>query len=311
MINSNNSSQLNISVIIPAYNEAEGIYKVIEELHKVFVENKIEHEIIVVDDGSTDNTADEAGKADCKVIRKPTNKGYGHSLITGILAAKYELIAITDADSTYPAEILPEMIKQAQQYDMVVGRRTGRYYTGSIIKKISRFWFRMLTEFVTGTHIPDINSGLRIFRRSFILKHRPALSTGYSFTTSLTLLSLLEGLHLLYIPISYYKRAGTSKVKWTRDTLRSIQIITQIILLYNPLKLFLLFAFIPFLLFGIQTIAELIITKNNLPFAYVFLHIITEFISACKTALFILIAGCLTFVISYSHSRKRNDLNLN
>ncbi len=231
-----------VSVVIPAFDEEEAVAGVIRAVADVLTDAGIGHEIIVVDDGSADATGERARTAGARVVRNPTNKGYGFALLRGIEAAANELVVITDADGTYPAEPLPGMIEAAGTYDMVVGRRTGALYHGPPLKRLSRLVFRFLAEFTCGTRIPDINSGLRILRRSFVLRHRRAISTGYSFTTTVTLIALLEGQHLEYRDIPYRARYGQSKVHWLRDSLRSLQIITETILLYNPLKAFLLLA---------------------------------------------------------------------
>jgi len=129
---------------------------------------------------------------------------------------------------------------------MVVAQRGGAFYQGSSVKRWGRFVFRWLSEFATGRSIADINSGLRVFRRSEIVPFFPSISTGFSFTTTTTLVYMLNGLFVTYLPIAYHQRVGVSKVRYVRDTLRALQIIVECILRYNPLKLFLLIA-CPFL----------------------------------------------------------------
>lgn len=231
-----------VSVVIPALNEAGGIAEVLRSLHSVLTDAGIEHELLVVDDGSTDATAAVALREGATVISHPQNLGYGQSLKTGTLHARFETIAMTDADGTYPAERLPELIALADRYHMVVGQRVGRAYQGSSLKRLGRFWFRWLSEFATGRAIPDINSGLRVFSRAEILPFFPSISTGFSFTTTVTLVYLLNGLWLHYVPVEYHGRVGKSKIRYFRDTLRALQIITEAILYYNPIKVFLLAA---------------------------------------------------------------------
>ena len=232
-----------LSVVVPALNEAAGIGPVLDRLATVLGELGAPHEIIVVDDGSDDGTGEIARQRDCvRVIRHPQNAGYGASIYDGVLAARYERIVITDADGTYPIEALPELLQWAGDYDMVVGARTGRAYRGSLFKFPARLAFGALCSFVTGTAIPDINSGLRVMRRDLVLAFSDPLSRGMSFTTTMTLALLSNGYFVKYVPISYHKRIGSSKVRYVRDTLRASQILVQAITSYNPIKLFLVLA---------------------------------------------------------------------
>ncbi len=232
-----------ISVVVPAFNEAEAIEDTIAELRAMFESaNLTDAEIVVVDDGSTDGTADLAEKAGVKVIRHPMNAGYGRSLKDGIHAAKHDVIAITDADGTYPNHMIPELLAPlARGFHMVVGARTGEAYRESALKQPLRTILRWLVEFTAGQSIPDPNSGLRVFRKSDIVGFFPHLSNAFSFTSSSTLGYMMTGLFVHYVPIPYAKRVGKSKVRLFRDSLRTLQYILQAILYYNPLKLFLVF----------------------------------------------------------------------
>jgi len=230
-----------LTVVIPAYNEADAIGTTLATLQKTLSGLKTAHEIIVVDDGSSDETAETARDAGAKVIQHPVNSGYGRSLLTGIEAAKHETIAIVDADGTYPIERLPDLLSLFEKgFDMVVAARQGRYYDTSWGKKSLRFIFRRLAEFTCGRKIPDINSGFRIFDRGPVLAWRSSVSTGFSFTTTVTLIFMLNGLMVGYLPVAYHKRVGQSKVRLFRDSMRSLQIITTAIAQFNPLKLYLL-----------------------------------------------------------------------
>ncbi len=237
-----------ISVVIPAFNEADSINSVIERVRAV-LGNQEQTEIIVINDGSTDPTGEVLKNTSVKVITNPRNMGYGFSLKRGIAAASHECIVITDADGTYPIEEIPELLKEyAKGFDMVVGARQGKHYWTSIWKSVARVCFKLLSEFVVGRKIPDINSGLRVIRKSKIVPLFPDLSNTFSFTTSTTLLFFLKFYFVTYLPISYSKRSGRSKVRHLKDTLRALQIMTEIIISYNPIKLFILFAMIPLIL---------------------------------------------------------------
>ena len=250
------------SVIIPAYNEEKGIEAVIKQFKEIAEKNKITLEIIVVDDGSNDKTANIAKKQRVKVISHPQNYGYGKSLQTGIIKAKNERIIICDADGTYPVKYFPKLLMFLDKgFDMVVGARKGRHYRGLFLKHPARVFFKLLSEFVTGKIIPDVNSGFRAFRKSDVLGFLKNTCSTFSFTTSLTLIYHLESKFIKYLPIPYYLRKGKTKVKYVRDTLRTGQILTETIIYYNPIKLFLLISIFFFLLFVIFLILYLFLFK--------------------------------------------------
>lgn len=251
-----------ISVVIPAYNEADSIQAVVEQVRSVLTGGGAESEIIVVVDGATDRTADQARSVADRVIEHPQNLGYGRSLKSGILAASHDLVAITDADHTYPVDRIPELVSLCDRFDMVVGARTGRFYEGSVFKRIGRFIFRRLAEFSVGQKIPDVNSGLRAFRRSQMLPFFPIISSGFSFTTTSTLAYMHNDLLVHYVPIDYRQRAGRSKVRHLRDSLRAIQIITEAILRCNPVKVFLLLA-APYLALAVVSAIVALITGSS------------------------------------------------
>jgi len=228
------------SIIIPAYNEAQSIGEVLEAIRALKLDRVCE--IIVVNDASTDETAEKVATfPSVSLITNVQNSGYGYSLKQGIKSARYEHIIITDADGTYPIAFIPKLITEYERgFDMVVGARQGEYYHGTSLKRIARFFFRQLSEFTTGRKIPDINSGFRIFRKNLAIDFFHTLSSGFSFTTTITLAFMLNAYSVMYFPIPYHERVGSSKVRYFRDTLRSLQFIVEAIVFYNPLKIFLL-----------------------------------------------------------------------
>jgi polyisoprenyl-phosphate glycosyltransferase len=230
-----------ISVIIPAYNEEDAITYSIEAVMKTLMcIEGVDSEIIVIDDGSSDQTSQLAKAAGAKVIRNPHNMGYGFSLKAGIRAAKFDTIAITDADGTYPIAQLPNLLNQyAKGFNMVVGCRTGKYYRESFLKMPLRIILKALVEFAVGRKIPDINSGFRIFSKEDILPYFNHLCDSFSFTTSMTLAYMMTGKFVSYEPIDYHKRIGKTKIRLFRDSLKTLQFIVQAILYYNPIKIFL------------------------------------------------------------------------
>jgi glycosyltransferase involved in cell wall biosynthesis len=233
-----------VSVLIPMYNEAASIQDTIERAQATLQRAGLEHEIIVIDDGSTDRGGDKARSLGVAVLEHPRNAGYGRALKTGLRHAAGEWVAITDADGSYPVEALPALLEHLSRFDMAVGARTGAAYRGSRTKWWARLALGAMVRFVTGTSVPDVNSGLRVFRKAIALEHIATFGNGFSFTTTLTLAMLLEGHFVTYVPIEYHERVGQSKVKLGRDILRTLQILVMAIVAYNPIKLFLLLAYI-------------------------------------------------------------------
>lgn len=231
-----------ISLVIPAFNEQGAILETIETAKTVFSRANITaSEIIIVDDGSQDETGKLAASAGAKVVRHPHNMGYGYSLKSGIKAAQYDTIVISDADGTYPIDKIPDLLEEySKGFNMVVGARTGKFYRESWLKMPLRLILKWLVEFTVGRKIPDINSGLRVFSKQDVLPYFSHLCDTFSFTTSLTLAYMMTYKFVHYIPIPYFKRTGSTKVRLFRDSLRTLQFIVQALVYYNPIKIFIL-----------------------------------------------------------------------
>lgn len=243
-----------VSIIVPALNEEESIGAVLDDIKEVMENNKVNYEVIVVNDGSKDKTGDIARDKGATVIRHPYSAGYGASIQEGMNLSTFGIIVIIDADGTYPVKKIPELVEYLSEFDMVVGARTGKNYRGSLLKHPLRKFFQLLCEFVTGVRIPDANSGLRAFKKNIVTKFRDNFCPGFSFTTTITLALHINGYFVKYVPIEYYKRSRKSNIRWIRDTLRATQIITQAILYYNPIKLFLLLSIIIFFGFALSLV---------------------------------------------------------
>jgi len=233
-----------VTVVIPAYNEEKSIGNTIKRCLEILRNSDVQDiEIMVVDDGSSDQTTAIAIAENATVVKHPHNIGYGKALKNGILKAKYDTIIITDADGTYPIDKIQDLLEEYKNgFDMVVGARTGTHYHESFWKSINRRILKFLVEFTAGRNIPDINSGLRIFSKRTILPYFDTLCDTFSFTTSLTLAYMMTGKFVAYIPISYNKRIGNTKVHMFRDSLRTMQFIVEAILFYNPIKIYLFIA---------------------------------------------------------------------
>jgi len=238
----------NISVIIPAYNEADGIGEVVRNLEELFSRNNFIYEIIVINDGSTDQTGEIARRAGVTVLEHTVNRGYGASLKDGIKSANYEDILILDADGTYPQDAIPTLISEAANYEMVVGSRTGGSVAIPPHRRFPKWLLRKMADYLVGMKIPDLNSGLRIFKKNTALKFFNILPNGYSFTTTITVALLSNNYRVKYIPINYNKRTGKSKFRPIQDTFNLLNLILRTSLYFNPLKIFVPFSLILFLL---------------------------------------------------------------
>jgi glycosyltransferase involved in cell wall biosynthesis len=226
-----------ISVVIPAHNEEEAAGAVLDELIEV-LEGQT-YEIIVVDDCSTDNTAKIVREKEVKLIQHQQNIGYGAAIKTGIKNATNDLILIIDGDGSYPVKSIPELLKEVDQYNMIVGARTGKDVKIQLYRKPAKWFLSKLANYLAETKIPDLNSGMRIFRRKDVEKFLNILPNKFSFTTTMTLAYHTTGLLVKYVPINYYKRAGKSKIEPFKDGFNFIMLIFRTITYFNPLKVFL------------------------------------------------------------------------
>lgn len=227
-----------ISVVIPAFNEGPHVASEVRRVREALDGLGVPNEVIVVDDGSSDNTADEAEKEATRVIRANRNRGYGASLKAGIRAAQYPWVAITDADGTYPAQHFPELLESARTADMVVGARRGVARSIPLIRRPPKWVLRMLASYLCKRHIPDLNSGMRVIRRSLVRRFEYLLPDGFSFTTTITMASIVDGFDVNYVPIEYLSRKGTSKIR-PRHAFDFFVLILRITVFFNPLRLFL------------------------------------------------------------------------
>lgn len=227
-----------VSVIIPAFNEGAHVADQINAVRNVMDISGWSYEIIVVDDGSADDTAQRASQAGVRVLRHRRNRGYGASLKQGIAAARFDWILITDADGTYPATAIPELLAAASENDMVVGARTGSNVKIPLVRRPAKWFLGRLASYLAGRHLPDLNSGLRLMRKDLIERYVHLLPSGFSFTTTITLASVCNDHSVEYIPIDYLKRLGESKIR-SRHAYDFLLLILRTIVFFNPLKVFL------------------------------------------------------------------------
>jgi glycosyltransferase involved in cell wall biosynthesis len=227
-----------VSVVIPCFNEQDSVGPVIADVRGALEGEGILHETIVVDDGSSDRSAEVARRAGARVIRHRSNRGYGAALKTGIAAALHPIIVILDADGTYPAAYVPELLRKLERADMAVGARTGDRVSIPLIRRPPKWVLNRLANYLTASRIPDLNSGLRAFRREIVMRYFGILPDQFSFTTTITLAMHCDKYAVTYVPIDYLPRRGRSKiVPW--DAASFLVLILRTAMLFRPLRIFL------------------------------------------------------------------------
>lgn len=222
-----------ISIVIPAYNEAEGIGAVLDELRQHDY-----YEVIVVDDGSQDDTGAIAREHGATVVRHPYNIGNGGAVKTGIRAATGDIIVLMDGDGQHPPADIPRLIAHIGDYDMVVGARTAES-ASELYRDIGNKIFNRYVSYIVGYPVPDVTSGFRAFRASLLKKFVYLLPNGFSYPTTITIAMFRSGFRVRYEPIVAKRRTGYSKIRPLRDGLRFLLTITRLATLFVPLKIFL------------------------------------------------------------------------
>lgn len=239
---------LNISVIIPAFNEEQTIGKVAREVSEVLKSRNFSYEIIVIDDGSKDKTAEEASLAGAKVFQHPYNIGNGAAIKSGIRAAQGDIFVFMDGDGQHDPNDIIRLLEYMPEYDMVVGARSfdGQASLGRALGNKAFNWF---ASYVAKFRIPDLTSGFRAIKADIAQSFLYLLPNTYSYPTTITLGTLRSGNSVKYLPISMQKRqTGSSQVKIIKDGVRFFMIITRICTLYSPMRIFLPVSFLMFVL---------------------------------------------------------------
>jgi glycosyltransferase involved in cell wall biosynthesis len=231
-------ARVDLAVVIPAFNEEDGIGVTLDRVNQALAGCRHSFEVIVVNDGSSDDTAARAANWGVRVIDLPENRGYGAALKAGIAASTADYIAIIDADGTYPPEAIPKLMGLLGEADMIVGARALKDTSIPRERRAAKWLLARLASYLAERRIPDLNSGLRIMRKSMLQQFLHILPSGFSFTTTITLSCLCTGRPVLYVPIVCGERVGTSKIR-PRDFLAFIMLVLRTVVLFNPLKVFL------------------------------------------------------------------------
>jgi glycosyltransferase involved in cell wall biosynthesis len=228
-----------VSVVLPCYNERDHIEKEVVRIREALEAAGMSYELICVDDGSTDGTREILRQLPgIRTILFPRNQGSGTARRIGTQEAKGGIVVWTDADMTYPNELIPELVRELddENYDQVVGARKTEAGTYKFFRVPAKWAIRRLASYLTNTPIPDLNSGLRAFRRTVAAPYLRLLPPGFSCVTTITLAFLSNGHPIRYVPIDYFKRAGKSKFHPFRDAYNYIIQVFRMVMYFNPLR---------------------------------------------------------------------------
>jgi polyisoprenyl-phosphate glycosyltransferase len=227
-----------VSVVLPCYNERNHVEQEVKRIRAALEAAGMSYELICVDDGSTDGTREVlASIAGIRTILFPRNQGSGTARRIGTQEARGRVVVWTDADMTYPNELIPELVRELDDgYDQVVGARRTEEGTLKFFRVPAKWAIRRLASYLTNTPIPDLNSGLRAFKREVAKPYLRLLPAGFSCVTTITLAFLSNGHPIKYVPIDYFKRAGRSKFHPLKDAYNYIIQVLRMVMYFNPLR---------------------------------------------------------------------------
>jgi len=271
-----------LSVVLPIYQEADIIHDILINLLDVLTKSNVTFEVIAVEDGSTDGTADilQALKSQYAgvlfVVQHPYNKGNGAAIKTGIKMARGDIIACMDADGQHNPQDLLRMLPFMHEYDLVVGARTNKY-KGSWFRNFANQFYNRLASWLTQFKIEDLTSGFRLFRASVVKRYVHLFPARFSYPTTSTLAFIKGGHNVKYVDIEVNVRQGSSsKIRIFRDGWRFLLLIFKIIVLFEPLKLFLPAAMALFCLGIFSTVySSCVLGRLYIPNSGVFLFVVS------------------------------------
>lgn len=246
-----------VTILLPAYNESAGIKGVIDGARAALADVPGVHEILVVDDGSTDGTGVIAEAAGARVVSHDARRGAGAAIKTGLIDAQGEIVVLMDADASYPPAAIPALLKSLDGARQVVGARKEEAGTAPRLRAAVKLLLRKVGEFLARHKIPDLNSGMRAFRRRDALAFYHLLPDGHSCVSTLTLCFITMGLRVRFEPIDYFPRVGRSKFRVVPDTFRFFVQILRSVAYFAPLRVFLSASALFFLLGSVKSFADI------------------------------------------------------
>jgi len=285
-----------ICIIMPAYNEADAIGEVLNKLVPMATEHG--WEVIVVDDGSSDDTGKIAREHGAKVLTHSYNRGYGASLSTGIKATNADVVVFIDSDGQQDQNDIPRLLEHIGKYDMVAGARTKDSHI-DLHRRPGKKLLKWFADYLAKEKIPDINSGFRAFRRDVLLRYLHLMPEGFSFSTTSTFAMLKGGHQIKWIPIKTTKRIGTSTVKQLKHGPEVMMLMLRLMVLFDPLRVFLPVSSILTFLAVVMTTLNFILYRRAVPASAVFLGI---------SAVVIFMLGLLTDQVSAMRREQHKQL---
>ena len=230
---------MKFSIVIPTYNEEKAIENTLKELRTYLSTKKYQAEIIIINDGSKDQTKKILKNVKgIKLINHPYNKGYGAALKSGLREAISEYIFTMDSDGQHRPADIPKLLEYVKTFDMVVGSRENNPNQGWL-RKPGKWILSLVANYLSNMKIPDVNSGFRLIRKDYVEEFMHILPNSFSFSTTITLAMIKAGYNVKYVPITVGKRkGGKSQVKQAHDGIATILLITRCISLFNPLKIY-------------------------------------------------------------------------
>jgi len=222
-----------VTIVVPAFNEAGSIADVVTAM----LAAAPWHEVLVIDDGSSDGTGEAAQRAGARVVRHPYNKGNGAAIKTAIRASTTEWIAIIDGDGQHPSEDARRLVSRCGDFDLVIGARDPRTQA-TAGRRLGNAVLNWLASYLTERPIPDLTSGFRVARRDYLLEFIHMLPNGFSTPTTTTLAFVKAGYNVAFEPIGARQRVGTSKIRLASDGAKFLLILLKIITIFSPLRIF-------------------------------------------------------------------------
>jgi len=227
-----------VGIVLPAFNEEGAIAKVIDDVERAMKQTHYSYEILVVDDCSSDRTAAIAREKGVRVIHRRRQGGAGAASRTGFLNTEGKIIVMMDVDGTYEAADIPKLLEYFPDYDQVNGARTSEQGTLKYLRVPAKWFLRQLASYLAGTKVPDLNTGLKAFKKEIMLKYLWVLPDGFSCVTTITMAFLTNDYAVKYIPTNYYPRIGKSKFRPIHDTVNYFKTIFRMIMYFKPLRIF-------------------------------------------------------------------------